>query len=142
MPITIRRRSIPYSLKNIQRLENIAKKYKFLIAKKHRNKEEDVELDESVFDSEDEKETSTGQSEDEDMSLTKYPKSPTNSRDVGTKCRFPTFPGLVVSEDDKVKDMSERQNDAITWITKMELMFDMKGTPENLKTKEAIILFN
>jgi hypothetical protein len=57
MPVTIKRRAIPYSLKNIQRLENIAKKYKVLVAKRHKNKKEDVEFDESVFDSDEEKET-------------------------------------------------------------------------------------
>jgi hypothetical protein len=71
------------------------------------------------------------------MPLIKYSKTSKNSRDVGTKCRFPTFPGLVVAEDGKVKDMSECQNDAISWITKMEFMFDMKRTPEKFKTKEV-----
>lgn len=37
-----------------------------------------------------------------------------------------TFPGLVVAEDGKFKNVSERQDNVISWITKMELMFDVK----------------
>jgi hypothetical protein len=39
----------------------------------------------------------------------------------------------------KLKICPKRQNDAISWITKTELMFDLQGTPEKANTKEGII---
>lgn len=64
-------------------------------------------------DSEDEKETPpdydvpTVHSCDEDIPPIELLRRPRSSRNVGTNRRFPTFPGLVVAEDGKVKDMSE-----------------------------------
>jgi hypothetical protein len=83
------------------------------LPKNKRIKKKIVDSDESDYDSEDEKETPpdydvpTAHSDDEDIPPIEPSRRPRSSRDVGTNRRFPTFPGLVVAEDGKVKDMSE-----------------------------------